>query len=111
MKLPTILVYSRPLGKTIDTDNSGKPEKSFAMNYLLIPLIVFCFAAISLACLFPAHARTGSKVLVMLDPGHGGEDEGTNHLKIKEKDLSLKVSLEIKKALLKDPMFDVILTR
>jgi len=52
-----------------------------------------------------------SKTIVMIDPGHGGEDEGAAQNGVKEKDLTLKVSLELKKLLQKDPKFEVLLTR
>jgi len=51
------------------------------------------------------------KIRVMIDPGHGGEDTGAVHQRIKEKHLVLKVSLMLRDLLKKDPDFEPLVTR
>lgn len=48
---------------------------------------------------------------VVIDAGHGGKDEGNVFGDYKEKDLSLAVALELKKALEANPRVTVIMTR
>jgi N-acetylmuramoyl-L-alanine amidase len=47
----------------------------------------------------------------MIDPGHGGEDTGTFHSGIKEKDLVLKVAKLLQERVARDARFEVSLTR
>ncbi|MDA8084128.1 MAG: N-acetylmuramoyl-L-alanine amidase [Nitrospiraceae bacterium] len=49
---------------------------------------------------------------IMLDPGHGGADNGTKgHLGTKEKDLALDIARRLKDRLMKDGGFNVLMTR
>lgn len=50
-------------------------------------------------------------VRVMIDAGHGGEDEGASQNGVKEKDVTLKVALELNRLLKKDARFEPSLTR
>lgn len=50
------------------------------------------------------------KVLVVIDPGHGGNDPGTSHGQLIEKDLNLDISLRIQK-LLEEKNVQVLMTR
>lgn len=64
-----------------------------------------------------------NKVLVVIDPGHGGKDSGTvfdvnrtsqsgsGKTRISEKDLNMLYSMELKKTIEQDPRFEVRLTR
>ena len=58
-------------------------------------------------------ARTTStgKVIVVLDPGHGGFDPGTSGFGANEKDLTLKIAKYCKAALEKDGRIQVYMTR
>lgn len=51
------------------------------------------------------------RFIVVLDAGHGGHDPGNLGNGFKEKDIALKIVLEIGKALEKDPNIKVIYTR
>lgn len=56
-------------------------------------------------------AQNNSKFKVVLDPGHGGKDSGTNHGKFVEKDIVLAVSLEVGKILKENKDIEVYFTR
>lgn len=51
-----------------------------------------------------------SGITIVIDPGHGGIDGGTNYQKILEKDINLNVSLKLKRLLEKDGA-NVVMTR
>lgn len=48
---------------------------------------------------------------MLVDPGHGGEDQGASHHDILEKDITLSVGLLLFDLLKQDPQFDPHLTR
>lgn len=70
-----------------------------------------------------ARAAADKKICIVLDPGHGGTDAGATgtitktasgsavEVKVKEKDLALKVAEYTKEILEKDGRFEVYLTR
>ncbi len=64
-------------------------------------------------CLFALNTSFGQngKFKVILDPGHGGKDSGTNHLSNVEKDIVLAVALETGKILQNQKDIEVIYTR
>ena len=48
----------------------------------------------------PSYSPKLHKTLVVIDPGHGGKDSGaTGHKGLKEKDVALQISLELKRVL------------
>ena len=51
------------------------------------------------------------RIRIVLDPGHGGQDPGALAGELKESDLMLRLSLEVKEALMRVEHFDVFLTR
>ncbi len=51
------------------------------------------------------------KIVVVLDPGHGGKDPGATANGLKEKDVTLKIAKRIKTYLERDGRFKVYLTR
>jgi N-acetylmuramoyl-L-alanine amidase len=59
---------------------------------------------------FRDAARKSGKTLVVLDPGHGGNDPGAVGNGLKEKDINLAIGLKMEKAL-KAKGFDVKMTR
>ncbi len=59
-----------------------------------------------------ATARLSSGTKIVIDPGHGGKDNGaTGYQGIKEKDVVLDIALRLKKILVKNLACKVILTR
>ncbi len=50
-------------------------------------------------------------LIVALDPGHGGEEDGANYYGIQEKDINLKLAQMLQEALEEYQGIDVILTR
>ncbi len=55
-------------------------------------------------------AKTG-KLMIVLDPGHGGIDPGAERGGTSEKDLMLRFARELKDILMRGGLFDVVLTR
>src|SRR5690348_2288266 len=55
--------------------------------------------------------RSSHKIRVMIDPGHGGEDDGAVVKEAREKDITLQVGLALKKILSSDPVFVPFMTR
>lgn len=51
------------------------------------------------------------RVRVVLDPGHGGDDEGGRGRHTTDRDISTAVAARLKVALAADPRFEVVLTR
>ncbi|MDR2223870.1 MAG: N-acetylmuramoyl-L-alanine amidase [Flavobacteriaceae bacterium] len=71
---------------------------------------MFTVLATMLVC-FSMMGQSKQKFKVVLDPGHGGKDTGTNHLKNVEKDIVLAVALEVGKILEKQSDIEVFFTR
>ncbi|MCC9043387.1 N-acetylmuramoyl-L-alanine amidase [Myroides sp. M-43] len=70
------------------------------------------FALLAILLLsFSVSAQNGKKFKVVLDPGHGGKDTGTNHKRNVEKDIVLAVALEVGKILEKQSDIEVFYTR
>lgn len=56
--------------------------------------------------------RPHRRPVIVIDPGHGGRDPGAiGTRKTREKDITFKASLQLRKELLKSGRYDVILTR
>ncbi len=72
---------------------------------LIFPLILV------LSCIGQAHASNSKALKVIIDPGHGGRDNGAVHGHMKESEVTLKVSEKLKQLLQKDPRFKTQLTR
>ena len=67
------------------------------------------------AALTPAGEGAGSevhKMVIALDPGHGGQDPGaSSQSDVKEKDVVLAYALALKQSLLSTGRYDVVMTR
>jgi N-acetylmuramoyl-L-alanine amidase len=60
----------------------------------------------------PLAPRTKGYTTIVIDPGHGGRDPGARGIrKTEEKDITLKVGLQLKKLLSKQPGVRVLMTR
>lgn len=59
----------------------------------------------------PRPPKQAGKLVVVLDPGHGGLDPGAESDGQNEKTLVLKFARELKEALLRDGGFEVVMTR
>src|ERR1035441_7621960 len=80
-------------------------------NLRLWAFIVLCASGICIPS-FAANGAPGAShkpIRVMIDAGHGGEDDGTvrrvAHSSVKEKTITLAVAQELNKILLKDHGF------
>lgn len=78
-------------------------------KYSHLIYIIFC---LTLVCGQTSYAQNNSQFVVVLDAGHGGKDPGrpTNY-GYKEKDIALKIVLEVGKMLEKNSDIKVIYTR
>ncbi|HVY52585.1 MAG TPA: N-acetylmuramoyl-L-alanine amidase [Devosia sp.] len=57
-------------------------------------------------------APAGSRPLIVIDPGHGGVDNGASGPNgVREKDITLAVALQLRDLLVKSGQFDVAMTR
>lgn len=54
--------------------------------------------------------KEAGRYLIVIDPGHGGEDEGCSFTNVEEKDINLKLARELKQKL-EEMNFQVLLTR
>ncbi|MBR0572983.1 MULTISPECIES: N-acetylmuramoyl-L-alanine amidase [Pasteurellaceae] len=75
-------------------------------NYFFIGLMGFIFSVSSIA-------EAKKQIVIAIDAGHGGRDPGAvgKVFKIKEKDITLAISKQLKLLLDKDPNFKGVLTR
>ncbi|QFQ31833.1 N-acetylmuramoyl-L-alanine amidase [Buchnera aphidicola] len=52
------------------------------------------------------------KIIILIDPGHGGQDPGSiGHKGLKEKEVTLKIAIKLKKLLDSNTLFQAVLTR
>ncbi|MCB4808316.1 N-acetylmuramoyl-L-alanine amidase [Tamlana sp. 62-3] len=72
-----------------------------------------CFIIVLTFSSFKAQSKTyqNKEFVVVLDAGHGGKDSGNTGSGYKEKDIALKVVLQVGKVLEKNPNIKVIYTR
>lgn len=78
-------------------------KKYFGYRILFNILIVSCFM------FYPLGVLAGH--VVVIDPAHGGTDSGVKAGRTAEKDLTLAIALELKKALAQESGIEVLLTR
>lgn len=74
-------------------------------------LLIICLAFT--LCSFSSYATGtyGQELVIALDPGHGGEEDGANYYGIQEKDINLKLAKLVKEELEQYQGAKVILTR
>lgn len=75
--------------------------------------IVLIFYLILVACHFPSRATGiyGKELVIVLDPGHGGEEDGANYYGLQEKDINLKLAKLVQQELQEYQGIRVMLTR
>lgn len=54
--------------------------------------------------------RASEEIVVVIDPGHGGEDEGCSRASVEEKNINLDIALKVEKGL-KELGYQVVMTR
>ncbi|HHX33503.1 MAG TPA: hypothetical protein GX713_04695 [Mollicutes bacterium] len=73
------------------------------MKRIVLLLIIICFIILTI---FKVDARKTTfpliGKLIIIDPGHGGVDNGASHLGVNEDEINLLISLELRKALEKE---------
>ena len=81
------------------------------MKKIVFVLLIFCFVILTI---FKVDANNLTYPLIgkliVIDPGHGGVDDGASHLNVKEDNINMAISLKIKEDLEKNGAA-VILTR
>ncbi|WP_428740574.1 N-acetylmuramoyl-L-alanine amidase family protein [Tenacibaculum sp.] len=78
-------------------------------NISKLSLIIITFFTVSSGCISTVFAQ--KKYTVVLDAGHGGKDSGNLGNGYKEKNIALRVALDVGKELLTSKDIDVIFTR
>lgn len=85
---------------------------SYIKKIVVYFLITGLFLSAGMTAKVSAAQRTSDSGLVIaLDPGHGGEEDGACYYGIKEKDINLTVAEKVKKELEQYPNVTVVLTR
>ena len=92
---------------------TSSTEKSYSRVGVITELTAVTDHAVKLGSYSAEAAYTGttSYMVVVLDPGHGGSDEGSSGNGLKESELNLKVAKACKAALEKDSGIKVYMTR
>jgi len=80
------------------------------MHFQLTKLFIFGFLVL-FTFNYNTQAQNSDKFKVVIDAGHGGEDSGVNKMGVKEKDITLRVSLFIEEFLNKQSGIELIYTR
>lgn len=75
--------------------------KSFRKYFLIVPMLLGCMVLWSFIAdpiTIPSTVKTGKNMIVMIDPGHGGKDNGAETKSgLHEKDLNLALALQLEK--------------
>lgn len=84
----------------------NRKKKQLLFYITLIAMSIMFFTTV------PVNATGNRKNLVIvLDPGHGGEEDGANYYGLEEKDLNLKLAKMVQQSLQEYQGVDVMLTR
>ncbi len=83
------------------------------MNFLKHHIYALLLLAVISMVIAPMYATASSKknFVVVIDPGHGGKDNGETDNKAVEKEITLNVALRLQEILSKKKGYKVILTR
>ncbi len=88
------------------------PKVSYLSRLLVLPLAAFVFLAFTLKMktINSHNPYDGKRINVIIDAGHGGDDNGAVENNVKEKDLNLSIAKGIK-LLNKNENINIILSR
>lgn len=86
-------------------------KNKFYILLFIICFIMFCFQAATLNFVIETTKPLDHKRIIVIDPGHGGIDGGTNVGDLLEKDINLKIALKLKEYLEQNSNIQVIMTR
>lgn len=88
------------------------PKVNYLSRLLVLPLaaIVFFAFTLKMKTFHSVNNYVGKKITVVIDPGHGGSDNGAMENNINEKDLNLVIAKDIKE-LNKNENLNIILSR
>ena len=77
---------------------NNNPKINYLSRLLVLPLITLVFFAFTLKVKTTTSPNiySGKKINIIIDPGHGGNDNGAAVIDIKEKDLTLDLAKRIK---------------
>ena len=91
---------------------SKKQKRLFVRTMICtVSLVTACFFCSSLeAAAAPRAQETGERVTIVIDPGHGGENEGTLEGIVQEKKMTMVTAMAMYEELLKYDNVDVYLT-
>lgn len=78
---------------------------------LLVYIMLCLFATMIFNPTFVNATGNTNNLVIVLDPGHGGEEDGANYYGLQEKDLNLKLAKMVQQELQEYQGVDVMLTR
>ncbi len=105
--------FHSPLKRRLIMFTKNKnPKVSYLSRLLVLPLAAIVFLAFTLKMKTndPINKYEGKIINVVIDAGHGGDDNGAIENNVKEKDLNLAIAKEIKQ-LNKNENINIILSR
>lgn len=105
--------FHSPLKRRLIMLTKNKMTKVNNLSRLMVlPLAAIVFLAFTLKMknISSGNPYTGKKITVIIDAGHGGNDNGAMENNIKEKDLTLSIAKQIKE-LNKNKNLNIILSR
>ncbi len=105
--------FHSPLKRRLIMFTKNKnPKVSYISRLLVLPLaaIVFMAFTLKMKTLNTLTKYEGKKITVIIDAGHGGDDNGAVENNVKEKDLNLSIAKEVK-LLNKNENINIILSR
>jgi N-acetylmuramoyl-L-alanine amidase len=92
--------FSSPIKRRLTMLQNNKTVRASVLRRaVVVPLIagsIFIFAFSPQTATKPAGVKTGKKIVLVIDAGHGGNDEGCRSGTLIEKNLTLKVAEHIK---------------
>lgn len=108
-----VLEIAKPLGVSKAWMNTDSPAGSAELTIELdaVSTEVFAQSAVVPPQAGPVLASPKSRLMIALDPGHGGVDPGAQRNGQDEADLMLLFARELRETLLRSGRYDVVMTR